>query len=224
MCFWKTSDLEVLRSRKSISQLVNWLTEPSRAETLYESGNGSYHVNTIFMLFGWFLRESQSNVLLFFFFVFVGFQEEKSPRSAVTRWRIMALVYTRHLLLHTAPTGPTVNTAKLLRPLPSCPAVACCTVQTSSDGGRRSSDPTAAPGRCFSSAPPNPQLSRQPLTQFILAALLSIKKKTGREELWHTKTVGVALLFFFFSLERFTPGWVWGRRVKCEVTGYIISE
>lgn len=162
------------------------------------------------MLFGWFLRESQSNV-----FLYLSGLKRKIPLSAVTRWRIMALVYTRHLLLHTALTAPTINTAKLLWPLP-CPAVACCWVQTSSDG-RRSSDPTTAPSRCFSSAGANLQLSQQQLTQFILAAFLSIKRKTGREELWH-KDSGCYIIVFLFceiysGMGLGEAGEVWGHKI-----------
>lgn len=57
----------------------------------------------------------------------------------VACWRIIVLVYRRHLLLVTALTRSTINMPKFYTPLP-CPAAACWWVQTSLEGDSRTED------------------------------------------------------------------------------------
>lgn len=54
-------------------------------------------------------------------------------------WRTIVLVYTRHLLLVTAPTRSTINMPKFYNPLP-CPAAVCWWVQTSLEKDSRTED------------------------------------------------------------------------------------
>lgn len=74
-------------------------------------------------------------------FVFADLKEK--PLSILVNilvyWRVIALVYTRHLLLVTALTRSTINMPKFYSPLP-CPAAAFCGVQTSLEEDSRTED------------------------------------------------------------------------------------
>lgn len=122
--------------------------------------------------------------------------KRKIPLSAVTR-RIMALVYTRHLLLHTALTAPTINTAKFLWPLP-CPAVECCWVQTSSDGGRRTQQrPDHSTRQVFLLRRSKPS-ALPTATDTIYFGCISLYKKENREGGIMTQRQWVLHYYFFF--------------------------
>lgn len=174
-------------------KLANWSQQGCLSDTLYASG----HVNTIFMLFGWFLRGITIKC-----FSYLSGLKRKIPLSAATRWRIMPSVYTRHLLLHTALTAPAINTAKFLWPLP-CPAVACCWVQTSSDGGRRTQQrPDHSTRQVFLLRRSKPS-ALPTATDTIYFGCISLYKKENREGGIMTQRQWVLHYYYyvFFSCE-----------------------